>query len=439
VEGGRLRIADRAFDLDRLRRLVVVGAGKASARMALALEELLGDRITKGAVSVKYGHGEPLRRVRVFEAGHPVPDEAGVRAARDILAAVEGSTPEDLVIALISGGGSALLPLPAQGITLEQKQRVTEELLRCGATIHELNAVRKHLSAVKGGGLARAASPAPVVALLLSDVVGDDPDVIASGPTVADRSRFEDAVEIVRQFGLEERLPEAVTARLRRGARGEIAETAKPGDRDLGRCVSRVIGSNRRALLAAADAARSLGHPPLILSSSVEGEARDVAGVHASIAAEVVRSGHPVPAPACLLSGGETTVTVRGAGRGGRNTEFVLAAAIALGGLPGVVVLSAGTDGTDGPTDAAGAIADPGTLERARAAGLDARAHLAANDSHTFFEREGGLVLTGPTNTNVMDVRVLLVASDPGIGAGPKDQRSSRVPSSSRPPGSGER
>jgi hydroxypyruvate reductase len=318
---------------------------------------------------------------------------------------------DDLLICLISGGASALTPAPAAPVTLTGKQRTTELLLRSGAGIHEINTVRKHLSEFKGGQLARLAAPATVLSLLLSDVTGDDLDVIGSGPTVPDRSTFEDAVEVMRRRGIWKRIPAGVRARLEQGLAGKIAETPKPGSPIFRRVRNIVVGSNRQAIAAAQREAKELGYHAMILSSVMEGEAREVAGVHAAIAKEILASGHPLRRPACVISGGETTVTLRGHGKGGRNQEFVLSAAAAIAGLRGVAILSGGTDGTDGPTDAAGAIATGSTIERASAAGLDWRTSLDRNDSYHFFDPLGDLIRTGPTRTNVMDVRVILVGA----------------------------
>jgi len=410
VRGGRLEAGERRYRLSAFRRIWVVGAGKAGAAMAKAVEKLLGNRIEGGLVNVKYGHLCPLRRIELNECGHPVPDEAGVRGAVRIAALVESAGEHDLVICLISGGASALLPSPAAPVTLEDKQAVTRLLLACGADIHEVNAVRKHISALKGGQLARLAAPATVLSLLLSDVIGDDLDVIGSGPTAPDASTFGAARDVLARYGLLGKIPASVAERIERGVRGEIAETPKASDPVFRRVQNLVVGSGALAVRAAAARARELGFRPVVLSTRIQGETRDVARVHAAIAREIAETGRPVKPPACVISGGETTVTLRGGGLGGRNQEFVLAAAIDLAGCPGIVVLSAGTDGTDGPTDAAGAIADGQTLARAAAAGLDAKRLLADNDSYHFFESLNDLVKTGPTNTNVMDVHLLMVA-----------------------------
>jgi len=400
----------RRIHLARFQNIFVVGAGKASARMAAALEKVPGLRIAGGLLNVKYGHTARLRRVELNECGHPVPDESGMAGARRIADIARAAGPRDLVICLISGGASALLPLPAEGISLADKQAATQALLACGADIHELNTVRKHLSAIKGGQLARMAWSATVVTLVLSDVVGDDLDVIGSGPTVPDRSTFADALEIVTRYGLLRRLPRPVRTRLERGAAGELDETPKPGDAIFERTKNIIVGSNRSAVYAGVKVARALGYRTVALSTTITGEARVVALVHAAIAREIRASGHPVKPPACVISGGETTVTLcRGHGLGGRNQEFALAAAREIAGMENVVVLAGGTDGTDGPTDAAGAIAGGRTLARAAAEGLDARAILARNDSYHFFEPLGDLIRTGPTGTNVADVHILLV------------------------------
>jgi hydroxypyruvate reductase len=399
------------YDLGAYDRVLVAGAGKAVAPMALALEDLLEERLSEGVLVVKDGHGLPLRRIRIHEAGHPVPDERGVAGTRDILDLLSKAGERDLVICLISGGGSALLIAPAEGVGLPDKQETTRLLLACGATIHEINTVRKHLSAAKGGQLARAAHPAAVLSLILSDVVGDDLDVIASGPTVPDRSTFVDTVEILKRYGIWERVPLSVRDRLARGAGGALMETPKAGDPAFARGAQVLVGSNLRALTAAADAAERLGYRSLILSSKVEGEAREVAKAFAAVGKEIRDSRLPLAPPACVLAGGETTVTLRGDGRGGRNQEFVLAGALALAGVEKVVMLAGGTDGTDGPTDAAGAMADGNTLARAMAAGLDPHDHLKRNDAYRFFNPLGDLIVSGPTRTNVMDIYMLLVGA----------------------------
>jgi hydroxypyruvate reductase len=398
-------LARRNFDA--FRNIYVIGAGKAGASMAQAAERVLGRRITAGLINVKDGHVAKLRRIELNQCGHPVPDERGVAGSTRIAEIAAAATREDLVICLVSGGASALLPLPAEGITLEEKQATTRLLLACGANIHEINAVRKHISRIKGGQLARLAAPARVESLLLSDVIGDNLDVIGSGPTAPDASTFATVCAILDRYEIRHRVPASVRERIERGARGEIAETPKPSDPIFGRVRNTVVGGNRLALDAAADAARRLGYRTLILSSTIEGETREIARMHGAIAREIASSGRPLRPPACIITGGETTVTIKGGGLGGRNQEFVLAAALEIDGLDRVVVFSAGTDGSDGPTDAAGAIADGQTLARKP----DARAYLERNDSYHYFETLGDLVITGPTNTNVMDVRLILVGS----------------------------
>ncbi len=401
VDGNRLTAGKRRYDLDRFENVWVVGAGKAGAAMTAAIERLLGKRISGGVVNVKYGHLAKVKRVELNECGHPVPDEAGVRGAQRIAGIASAAGEHDLVICVISGGASALMPAPAAPVTLAEKQATTKLLLASGANIHEINAVRKHISALKGGQLARLCAPATVLSLMLSDVIGDDLDVIGSGPTAPDSSTFEQAVGILEKYDILERVPDAVRERLQAAP----AETPKAGDPVFNRVQNLVVGSNKLAVDAAADKAGKSGYRPLVLSTLIQGETRDIARMHAAIALEAAASGNPVRPPACIISGGETTVTIRGDGFGGRNQEFVLAAAIDLAGAEKIVVLSGGTDGTDGPTDAAGAIADGATFER----GPDAQDFLDRNDSYHYFERLGDLIKTGPTNTNVMDVRLLLV------------------------------
>ena len=393
-------------DLPSGGRTVVVGAGKAAASMARALEDAWpGDHpAPEGLVVTRYGHAVPLRQIDCVEAAHPVPDAAGREAAQRILDSARGLGEHDLLICLISGGGSALLALPAEGISLEDKQAVFQALLKSGADIAEMNCVRKHLSALKGGRLAAAAAPARVVSLLISDVPGDDPATIASGPTVADPTRFADARAILANYGID--APEAVSRHLM----AEREETPKPGDPRLARVDNRLIARPQASLEAMAEAARAHGVTPVILGDAIEGEAREVAQVMAGIARQVARHGQPAGPPAVLLSGGETTVTVRGQGRGGRNAEFLLALAVALNGASGIWALAGDSDGIDGSEDNAGAILTPDSLARARAAGLDPLALLADNDGYRFFRALDDLVVTGPTRTNVNDLRAILIA-----------------------------
>ena len=383
-------------------RTIVVGAGKAAATMAKAVEDHWQGELS-GLVVTRYGHHVPCKRIEVVEAAHPVPDLAGREAAERVLKLVEGLSADDLVLCLISGGGSALLALPAPGLTLQDKQAINRALLKSGANITEMNCVRKHLSAIKGGRLAAACHPAKVVTLTISDVPGDDPAVIASGPTVPDRTTFADARAILRKYGITE--PQSVVAHLEAAAK----ETPKPGDPRLAGCETHLIAAPQQSLEAAAEVALRAGVTPLILGDSLEGESRDVALVHAGIARQVARRGQPAAPPCVLLSGGETTVTVRGNGRGGRNVEFLLALAVALEGEPGVYALAGDTDGVDGTEDNAGAMVTPDTLVRAVQSGVDAKARLADNDGYTFFSALGDLVKTGPTLTNVNDFRALLI------------------------------
>jgi hydroxypyruvate reductase len=383
-------------------RTVVVGAGKAAAAMAKAVEEAWPGPLS-GLVVTRYGHGLPTARIEIIEAAHPNPDEASQRAAARILELAGHLGPEDLLLCLISGGGSALMALPAPGLTLADKQGVTRGLLRCGATISEINCVRKHLSAIKGGRLAAAAAPAPVVALLISDVPGDDPSVIASGPTVPDPTTVADALAVLDKYALD------VPAQVRAHLEGAAAETPKLGDPGLATSRIEMVATPQDALEAAAAVVREGGYRPLILGNALEGEARDVAMVHAAIAKQAVHYGQPVQPPCVILSGGETTVTIRGDGRGGRNGEFLLALAVALDGLPYVWALAADTDGIDGVEDNAGSILRPDSLARAAAAGLNARALLANNDSYGLFAKLGDLIVTGPTRTNVNDFRAILI------------------------------
>jgi glycerate 2-kinase len=375
----------RLADFDRIR---VIGAGKAGAPMAQALERLLGKRITDGWVNAPEGAAVRLRRIVLHQAGHPIPDQRGVEGARRVALIARDSGRRDLLICVISGGASALLPLPAAGVTVARKKEITRRLLASGANIHQINTVRKHLSAIKGGHLAALAHPATVLALILSDVIGDDLSAIGSGPTAPDLTTCADAASVLRRYGIPS---------------PPLTETPKP---PAAAVQNLIVGSNRQSIDAAARKARELGYRPIVLSTTIDGETREIARMHAAIAREAVARGYR---RMCFLSGGETTVTIRGKGLGGRNQEFVLAAAIALERTGGVTVFSAGTDGIDGPTDAAGAVADSSTLLRACALKLDPRLFLDNNDSFHFFERAGGLVKTGPTGTNVMDVRILLI------------------------------
>jgi len=407
--GERLLIgSETSIDLPKYKQIWVVGAGKATASMAQACEEILKDKITGGVITVKHGYSVPLKRIEVVEAGHPVPDEAGRAGAGKICGLLESCGKTDLVLALISGGGSALLVSPSVGISLADKRDITERLLSCGATIQEINCVRKHLSLSKGGQLARLAQHATVLVLVISDVIGDSLETIASGPFAPDPTTYAQALEVLERYGLSTGVPENVREHLHKGAAGYCPETPKPGERFFRRIHHCIIASNRQALEAARKEAEQLGFNSMILSSMVQGEAREVAKVYAALVKEEAYHEMPLPRPACLLAGGETTVTLRGKGRGGRNMELALAAALEIEGLRRVSLLSGATDGTDGPTDAAGGIVDGKTCERARCFGLNPMRNLADNDSYGFFERLGEVFRTGPTLTNVMDLHILL-------------------------------
>ncbi|MCY3800338.1 MAG: glycerate kinase [Chloroflexi bacterium] len=407
LEGSRLLAGGGDYDLDAFERVVVVGAGKASAPMAVAVEDILGDRIDSGVVVVKDGHAETTRTIEIVEAGHPEPDRRGEAGARKLLDLVKGAGPDALVIALMSGGGSALLPLYPQGVGLDDMRELTRLLLRCGATIGEINTVRKHLSLIQGGRLAQVAGGAGILALLVSDVVGNPLDIIASGPTTADTSTYEDALGVLRKYDISADAPPGPMQRLRRGAAGEIQETPKPGDPALRRVRHVIVADNDASATAAAKAAHAAGFDSQLVTTHMEGEAREVARLLAGVAKDLVFRKRPIPPPACLIFGGETTVTVSGSGKGGRNQEMALAAAIALQGIPNIAVLCLGTDGNDGPTDAAGGLIDGDTIARGEARGMDARSYLADNNSYEFLSAAGDLVVTGPTRTNVNDLALI--------------------------------
>ncbi|MGB5932158.1 MAG: glycerate kinase [Anaerolineae bacterium] len=409
LEDDSLYVSGRTYDLSQFRHIHVVGAGKASGAMAQALEEMLGERLTSGLVNVKYGYLAPTQRVRLQEAGHPLPDEAGLSATGKIVDLLRETGEDELVISLISGGGSALLTSPWEGISLEEAKRLTEALLRCGATINEINAVRKHISQVKGGRLARLTHSASLITLILSDVVGDPLDMIASGPTVPDSTTYAEAWQVLERYELIEEVPPTILRHLELGKAGQVEETPKKGDAAFQRAYNLIIGNNRQAALAAVERAQELGFNALLLTTYLEGEAREVAKVLAALAKEVARYSEPVARPACLVLGGETTVTVKGEGKGGRNQEMALASALAIEGMEDVLILCAATDGSDGPTDAAGAIAEGDTVARARQLGLDAQAYLANNDSYHLFQALSDLIITGPTNTNVNDLAMVFV------------------------------
>lgn len=403
-----------SVDLADLGRVVAVGAGKAAAPMVQALEELLQDRLEGGVISVKYGHTVPLERVELREAGHPVPDAEGIAATGEILELLEGLGERDLAFVLISGGGSALLETYPEGVSLEDAQEMVNVLLECGAPIHKINIVRKHLSRVKGGQLARAARPARVIALVLSDVIGDPLPSIASGPTVPDPSTFDEALEVLEKYEALERIPAPIRRHLEAGAAGQVPETPKPGEEGWERCHTLLVGNNRRAVETAADRARSLGLTPRVLTVEMEGEAAEAGRDLARLGRRALETGEPAEPPCCLISGGETTVTLpEEHGQGGRNQELALAAAMGLQGHEGIVVLSGGTDGTDGPTDAAGAVVDGSTVSRGREQGKEAADHLGRHDAYPYLDSVDDLIRTGPTMTNVMDIVLVLVGPGP--------------------------
>jgi hydroxypyruvate reductase len=404
-----LRLGDQVFSRGSLNNIYVIGAGKASASMGSVAEELLGDLISEGIIVTKSGHELSLKKIRCIQAGHPIPDENGVLAGKEITRLAEKAGENDLIIALFSGGASALLADSAPGITLKELQFVSDLLLKAGADIYEMNTVRKHLSLIKGGQLSQKAYPATVVSFILSDVIGDKLDVIASGPTVADTSNFADACKVIEKYGVEEKIPSSVLSRLKKGKEGEIADTPKAGDRIFSRTHNFLIGANKIALQSAADKAAALGYHTKIMSDSMSGEAKKNA---VELVQQIIN--YPGPTPACLLVGGETTVTVKGSGKGGRNQEFALAALqevirneTKFEKFP--VILSAGTDGTDGPTDAAGAFLDQSIIQKAKDLSLDPGLYISNNDSYHFFSQAGGLIITGPTQTNVMDIAVVLI------------------------------
>lgn len=405
-----LQVGEQTYRLSEYRRIFVVGAGKAGAPMAQAVEEILGDRITDGCVVVKYDHQAETQTVRLFQSGHPVPDQNGLLAGSEVLKLAGQAAADDLVICLISGGGSALLESLPPAISLLDLQTVTDLLLACGASIVEFNTLRKHISLIKGGQLARAAAPATLLTLVLSDVVGSPLDIIASGPAVPDTSTWADAWAVIERYDLAARLPATVRERLLAGLAGEIPDTPKPGDPAFARAQTLIVADNAVAAAAARDEGQRQGYNALILSTFVEGEAAEIAKVAVALAREVKSHHRPVAPPACLILGGETTVILNEKpGRGGRNQELALAAALALDGMTGITVVSLATDGTDGPTDAAGGWAEGTTVEQGRSLGLDARAHLARHDAYPFLQATGALLMTGPTRTNVNDLIFVFV------------------------------
>ncbi len=388
--------------------LYVVGAGKAASKMALAVEEILGEIIGDGIIITKYGYVSPLKKIRQIEAGHPVPDQQGLEGTKEIETLLRNTSPRDLVLVLISGGGSSLLVSPAPGISLEEKQQVTQLLLSSGATIQEMNTVRKHLSAIKGGHLARLAAPTQVITLILSDVIGDDISSIASGPTAPDDTSFREALDILSSYGLTGKVPLRVLEHLQRGARGTLGETPTSQDPLFKSVFYYLIGSNQIALDAAANKARNLGYHSLILTHGACGEAREIAKYFAAIGKQLTVSGQPVTPPACILSGGEPTVTLHGNGKGGRNQEFALSAGVEIEGVDDILIASVGTDGTDGPTDAAGGVADGHLMKAAREHHLNVHEYLSQNNAYPLLDQLGYLIKTGPTGTNVMDIQIIL-------------------------------
>lgn len=403
-----LKTGNRNYDLGKYRNIFVAGFGKASGSMALALEELLRERIKTGIVNVPYGHTAPCKIIRINEAGHPIPDNAGIQGTRKIVQLLKETQKDDLVICLISGGGSALFELPCKGITLGELQNVTDLLLKSGARIDEINAIRKHISQVKGGRLANICN-SEIVSLILSDVAHDRVETIASGPTAPDSSTFSDCKRIFTKYGLLQKVSTSIIDHIQKGVDGEAEETPKETDKRFARISNIIIGNNRMALNHCHKKAAELGYHTCTLSSSIKGEAREVAKVFGAIAREIHQSGNPVKIPACIIAGGETTVTIKGDGIGGRNQEFALSAAREIDGLENTVILSAGTDGKDGNTDAAGAIADGSTRTRAKDLNMDTETYLNNNDSHAFFKNLHDLIITGPTKTNVMDIIIVLV------------------------------
>ena len=412
LKAASLRIGDNTWSFSGTNRVLLVAAGKAAPEMARAAAEILGPYLSEGVVVTKYGHSSEHNlpgNLKIIEAGHPIPDANGLSGARLVERLLRSATASGRVLVLLSGGASALLPLPVAGVSLDDLQTVTSMLLRSGADIRELNTVRKHLDRLKGGQMARLAYPAQLAALVLSDVVGDPLEVIASGPTVPDPSTYADAIRILEHYNLVQAAPSSIVAHLRAGLESKIPETPKPGDPLFDNVMHVVVGSNRQAALAAVDEAASLGYNTLLLTTFLEGEASQVGRFAAALARGIHQQGDPVAAPACLVLGGETTVTVRGSGKGGRNQELALSASLDMEGLPGVALMALATDGTDGPTDAAGAIVDEETATNARSLGLDLQAALENNDSYPALEAAGALMKIGPTGTNVNDLLVILV------------------------------
>jgi len=410
VHNSTLLVDQKEYNLKDYEHIYVIGGGKACAPMAKAMEEILGDRLDNGIIIVKYDHGLPLKKIKIVEASHPLPDLSGQKGTSEILKLLSNSGKKDLIICLISGGGSALLVQPHKEISLQDIQVTSNELLSCGATIGEINSVRKHLSTIKGGQLAKASYPSTLVTLMLSDVIGDPMDIIASGPTVPEESTFEDACKVIQKYSLKNRIPDSVNKLLEKGRAGGIEENPKRGNKVFVNTKNVIIGSNKIALEAAKEKATKLGYNTTILSSLIQGESKEAAKFFTAIAKEISRSESPIPKPACIIAGGETTVTIQGKGKGGRNQEFALSAAIEIDEDKGIVILSGGTDGTDGPTDATGAIVDVHTCKYAREKFcLNPEDFLSRNDSYHFFKKIEQHLITGPTLTNVMDIMISLI------------------------------
>ncbi len=409
IKNSILNVGEYAFDLKKFRNIYVIGGGKASGAMAEALEQVVDKRIKNGLVNVPRGSKNKAEIIRFHEASHPIPDEAGVKGTRDMMEIAEQAKEDDLIICLISGGGSSLMPLPRDKISINDKREITNALLKCGANINEINTVRKHISDFKGGWLAKKAYPATILNLILSDVVGDPLDFIASGPTVPDSTTFSDAINVLKKYKLWSKAPTSIKKVLLNGEKGKIPETPKANDEAFKKVFNIVIGNNRFASQTASEYLKTERLNTLLLTAMLEGEARHVGTILASIANEVILSGNPVPKPAGIIAGGETTVTVIGKGLGGRNQEIALAAAQKLNGMNGVVVASLSTDGIDGPTDAAGALVDGKTLMKAAKKGLVPEEYLSKNDSYHFFSNLGDLIFTGQTGTNVNDISIIIV------------------------------
>ncbi|MBU1318561.1 MAG: glycerate kinase [candidate division Zixibacteria bacterium] len=413
-DGSIVIAGTRQLDLDDYSSLSVIAGGKGACSMARAAEDILGSRIAGGLVCTKHGYADTLKVLPVLEAGHPIPDKMSVRCADSAIEIASRLTNQDLLLVLLSGGASAVWCSPVQGVSLQDKQAVTSSLLSCGATIHEVNTVRKHLSRIKGGRLAEGAHPAAIITLVLSDVTGDDLTSISSGPTVPDPNTFRDAMGVIGRYDIAASIPGSALDHIQRGVIGEAPETPKPGDRSFENDYQIIVGSNSIARAAAADCGRSLGYNTVVIPDPIIGEARDAAVRLCGLAEQIASGKGLVEPPALIVAGGETTVTITGNGKGGRNQEMALAAAIELERLKNVTFVSFGTDGTDGPTDAAGAIADSDTIRKANAVGFNAQAYLANNDSYHFFQKLGDLIVTGPTGTNVMDIQLVFIAPETG-------------------------